>query len=303
MAHGGLAMLLVGMGFKIALVPFHAWAPDVYQGAPTPVTALLSVGSKAAGFAGLVRLLLEPFAPLGNWSPALGLLAALTLVVGSCVAMLQEDIKRLIAYSGVAHVGFLLMGLVAHGRLAGAAGASTGAGLDSEVLAQPAMAGVVFYVVAYALMTLGALSVVGIVERDYGRRTLILDYAGLASRRPVAAASMLAFMLSLGGMPPLAGFVGKWLVFQAALSAGLVWLAVLGALVSVVGFYFYLRVVLQMYLRPARPDAADAEMESAAGPWALAGATAVASVLLGLFPYVALRLLETPGPLVAVAAP
>jgi NADH-quinone oxidoreductase subunit N len=293
MANAGLAFFLVGLGFKVAMVPFHAWAADVYQGAPTPVTALLSVGSKAAGVAGLVRILVEVFPDLLRWATVLAVLAALTLVVGSCVAMLQEDIKRLIAYSGISHVGFLLMALVSWARLGGAGG-EAGALADDQALRALA-----FYLVAYALMTTGALAVVAIVEREYLRDTLILDYAGLAARRPGLALAMLVLLLSLGGMPPLAGFVGKWLVFRVALDAGLGWLAVVAALSSVIGFYYYLRVVLQMYLRPPRAEAS--ELEAAAGPWALVGATTVATIVLGVLPQAVLAFLSVDGAALARA--
>ena len=289
LAHGGLAFLLVGFGFKVAMAPFHSWAPDVYQGAPTPVTAFLGVGSKAAGLAGLVRLLVEVFPAMPSWAPLLAVFAALTLVVGNCVAMLQEDIKRLIAYSGVAHVGFLLMAVVAHQRLGPVA---TGRGL-ADLSSSPALQAIVFYLAAYALMTLGALTVVAMLEVEYGRPTMILEHAGLAARRPALAAAMLVFMLSLGGMPPLAGFVGKWLVFQSTVAAGLGWLAVIAAVTSIVGFYYYLRVVLQMYLRPPR-----VETPVAAGPgaWLLVGAALAGTVVLGVVPWLLLDSVGASGP-------
>jgi NADH-quinone oxidoreductase subunit N len=289
LAHGGLAFLLVGFGFKIAMVPFHAWAGDVYQGAPTPVTAFLSVGSKAAGFAGLLRLLVAVFPSLPGWVPVLSVLAALSLILGNTVAALQEDLKRLIAYSGISHAGFLLMGAVAHQRLTG--GRPVAADL-SDLSAHPALVAVVFYLVAYALMTLGALTVVLLVEGDYNETTRLVDYAGLAHRRPALAGAMLLFLLSLGGMPPLAGFVGKWLVFTAAVSAGLIPLAVVAALASVVGFYYYLRVVRQMYLQPEREGAAPVAgaLLPARAAW-LVGFALAGTVLLGLWPAAVLDLL------------
>lgn len=298
LAHGGLAFLLVGFGFKVGMVPFHAWAPDVYEGAPTPVTAFLGVGSKAAGLAGLLRLLLEVFPGVDGWLPLLTVLAALTLVVGNTVAMLQENVKRLLAYSGVSHAGFLLMGVLAHQATAGPAGPGA-AGLD---LAQsPALRGVVFYVLAYSLMTLGALAVVAIVERDYDRDAELVDYAGLASRRPLLAVAMLVFLLSLGGMPPLAGFLGKWLVFKAALDAGLVWLAVVAAVTSVIGFYYYLRVVREMYLEPSPEGAPD--VETAPPGWVVVGAALAGTILLGLLPWLVLGPLSLPVEALAALAP
>lgn len=295
LAGAALAFLLVGFGFKIALAPFHAWAGDVYQGAPTPITALLSVGSKAAGLAGLARLLVDVFPALPAWEGALAALAAATLVVGACVAMLQEDVKRLIAYSGISHAGFLAMALVAH-QASGGAGTAGFASVSSS----PALQALLFYVLAYSLMTTGAVAVIAVVEREYNRSTLILDYAGLAARRPGLAAVMLVCLLSLGGMPPLAGFIGKWLVFQVTVDAGLIWLAVLAALSSVVGFYYYLRVVMQMYLRPASDGAP--ELEEAPGPWMLAGAAALGSVVLGFLPTLVLDALVA-APTVAAWSP
>lgn len=286
LAHGGLAFLLVGFGFKIAMVPFHAWAGDVYQGAPTPVTIFLSVGSKAAGFAGLLRLLVVVFPELPGWTGVLSVLAAITLILGNTVAALQEDLKRLIAYSGISHAGFLLMGAVAHQKL------TPNVADLSSLASHPALVALVFYLVAYALMTLGALTIITVVEGDYDQGTRLVDFAGLSSRRPVLAAAMLLLMLSLGGMPPLAGFIGKWLVFSAAVSAGLIGLAVVAALASVVGFYYYLRVVRQMYLQPER-EGAVARPE---GPlpmraaW-LVGLAVAGVVAFGLFPTLVLDLL------------
>lgn len=277
LAHAALAFLLVGFGFKIAMVPFHSWAGDVYEGAPTPVTAFLSVGSKTAGLVGLMRLLVEVFPDMSRWVPLLAVLAALTLVVGNTVAMLQENVKRLIAYSGVSHAGFLLVGLCAHARLTGPD--HVGPGIQ-DLAAHPALAAVVYYVLAYAVMTLGAVAVIALVERDYARESPLWHYAGLSTRRPLLAASLLILMLSLGGMPPLAGFVGKWLVFQSAIAADLIGLAVVAALMSIVGFYYYLRVVYQMYLRPARAD--ELPLETAWPGWALVGATVTATIVLGV---------------------
>jgi NADH-quinone oxidoreductase subunit N len=296
MAGAGLALLLVGLGFKVALVPFHAWAADVYQGAPTPVTMLLAVGSKAAGLGGLVRILAELFPAEPRWAPFLAVLAALTLVVGSCVAMLQEDVKRLLAYSGISHVGFIVMGVLADQAL----GAGGAAGTLQDLGRHPALVAVVFYVAAYSVMTAGALAVVAVVERDYGAHLLVVDQAGLASRRPLAAGAMLVFLLSLGGLPPLAGFVGKWLVIQAAVSAGLAWLAVVAALSSVIGFYYYLRIVLQMYLQPARGES---KLEPAAGPWLVVGAAAAATIVLGLAPMILLDAVAALQAVVLVAGP
>jgi NADH-quinone oxidoreductase subunit N len=230
------------------------------------------------------------FPELPGWAPLLGVLAAITIILGNCVAALQEDLKRLLAYSGISHAGFLIMGALAHHRLPG----SQGVAADFSDLSQhPALVALVFYLVAYALMTLGALTIVMQVEGDYDEgSTRLVDFAGLGSRRPVLAAAMLLFLLSLGGMPPLAGFVGKWLVFSAAVKAGLIPLAVVAALASVVGFYYYLRVVRQMYLQPTREGVA----ERPSGPlpmraaW-LVGVAAAGVVVFGLWPTLLLDLL------------
>lgn len=297
LAHGGLAFLLVGFGFKIAMVPFHSWAGDVYQGAPTPVTAFLGVGSKAAGFAGLLRLLVVVFPGLPSWAGLVAVLAGLTLIIGNCVATLQEDVKRLLAYSGIAHVGFLLTGLVAHQR---SAGGSPVTGHVSDLGQSPALVAVVFYVLAYALMTLGAMTVVVLLEGDYNDRTRLIDYAGLASRQPLLSFALLVFLLSLGGMPPLAGFVGKWLILREAVAAGLVPLAVVGALSSVVAFYYYLRIVVQAYLRPVREGEEAPAGVSASAAW-LIGAAVTGTVLLGLLPSLLLGWLQAAGPAVSAA--
>jgi NADH-quinone oxidoreductase subunit N len=241
-------------------------------------------------------VLLEVFPDLPRWTPLLTVVAALTLVIGNTVAMLQENLKRLLAYSGISHVGFLLMGIVAHQRLSG--GAPVGPGVN-DLASYPALQAVVFYVLAYSLMTLGAFAVVALVERDYDRDALLLDHAGLAGRRPLLAAAMLIFMLSLGGMPPLAGFVGKWLVFQSAISAGLIGLAVVAAITSVVAFSYYLRVVYQMYLRPAPEDAAALELASPG--WVVVGAAFLGTLLLGVLPALVLGPLAGVRVLAAVA--
>jgi NADH-quinone oxidoreductase subunit N len=240
-----------------------------------------------AGIAGLTRLLVEVFWPLPGWGDVLAVLAALTLVVGNCVAMLQEDVKRLLAYSGIAHAGFVLMALASVVR----AGAPPVARGLSSFADQPALAAIGYYACAYALMTLGALVVVTLVEREHGGATLVSDHAGLASVRPALAAAMLVCLLSLGGMPPLAGFVGKWLVFQVTLEAGLTWLAVVAAATSVVAFYYYLRLVVQMYLQPARPGAP--APAGTAAQWVLVGAAAVGSLLLGVLPWLVLSPLQS----------
>jgi NADH-quinone oxidoreductase subunit N len=226
----GAGMLLVGFGFKIAAVPFHMWAPDVYEGAPTPATAFMSAGVKAAAFGALLRVFGYGLPALaGEWQPLVAALAAVTMVVGNLAALGQSNLKRMLAFSAVAHAGYLLVALVAAPHLAAEA--------------------VLFYLVAYGAVNLGAFGTMAALSRD-GREPLSLnDVAGLGERRPALAAGLTVFLISLTGIPLTAGFVGKFFLFNAAVSAGWVWLAVVGVLMSVVSAYYYLRVVVAMYMR------------------------------------------------------
>lgn len=231
----GGVLILAGLGFKAALVPFHQWAPDVYTGAPTPVTAFMAVVVKTAAFAVLVRIASTVYAALGATAVgellpvALGILVGATLVVGNFGALLQRGVKRMLAYSSVAHAGYLGLGVLVAGTVGTAA--------------------VMVYLTAYTLMTVGAFAVLSAVTSDDDRGDELERFAGLASRRPYLAAAMTVFLLSLAGIPPLAGFVGKVLVFQAALAAGYGSLAVLGIATSVVAVVYYARVVTYMYFR------------------------------------------------------
>lgn len=279
----GLALLLSGLAFKVAAVPFHMWAPDVYEGSPTPVTAFMAVGVKAAAFAALVRILFVAFGRAGlagpsRWGPLVQLLAALTMVFGNLFALSQRNIKRMLAYSSVAHAGYLLVAVAA------------GAGFATR---GEALQGLLFYLAAYTATTVGAFAALASLERLSTEEPGPWDlerFAGLATRRPWAAAATAVLMLSLAGVPPTAGFVGKLLVFRAAVDAGLWPLAVVGVLSAVVGAYYYLRVVVYMYMRPAAvPEIAP----SSGWPNDLALAASAAAVLLfGL----------DPAPLVAAAA-
>ncbi len=259
----GLGLLLVGLGFKIASVPFHMWAPDVYQGAPTSVTALIATGSKAAAFAALIRVLLVAFrGAQADWTPLFWILAALTMTVGTVVAIAQSNLKRMLAYSSIAHVGYMLIGVVA--------GGSAGVGA------------VLFYLLAYTFTTVGTFGVITLCERAGAEAVEVGDYAGLGRRHPVLAAALAVFLLSLIGIPPLAGFVGKFYLFGAAVRTGYLWLAVIGVLNSAVAAYYYLRVVVYMYMR--EPDgAATTRVPSFAGGLALVVALA-GIVLLGVIP-------------------
>jgi NADH-quinone oxidoreductase subunit N len=221
-----LVLVLVGFGFKISMVPFHFWAPDVYQGAPTPVTGFLSTASKAAGFSVIVRVLLIVF-PLGDWQIILAVLSAVTMTLGNLVALWQKDIKRMLAYSSIAHAGYILMGLAA----------GTEFGINSML----------YYLITYLLTNLAAFGFVIVYYQKVGS-DLIKDYAGLSRRNAALAFGMLFTFLSLGGIPPLGGFFGKVLVFAAAVEAELTWLAVIGVLNAVIGLYYYLNVLKVVYL-------------------------------------------------------
>jgi NADH-quinone oxidoreductase subunit N len=263
MAVLGAGLLLVGFGFKVASVPFHMWAPDVYEGAPTSVTVVMAAGVKAAAFGGLLRVFLRALPGLSSeWQPAIAALAFVTMVVGNLGALAQSNLKRMLAYSSVAHAGYLLTALVAAPRVAAEA--------------------VLFYLVAYAAVNLGGFGALAALARG-GREPLSLgDLAGLARRRPALAAALAVFMISLTGVPISAGFVGKFYLFSAAVNAGYVSLAVVGFLMSVVSAYYYLRVVVAMYMRD--PDGEDAWAPVAPAAAVALVVTAVAILGLGVYP-------------------
>ena len=227
-------LVLVGFGFKVSAVPFHFWSPDVYEGAPTPITAFISVASKAAGFAVLVRVMLAVFPDLqGYWAPLLSVVAVFTMTIGNVLALAQRNIKRLLAYSSIAQAGYALIGLAA--------------------LNESGIAAVVFYLLMYTVTNLATFAVVVLASRQIGSDE-IADYAGLSRRSPGLALAFLIGFLSLGGMPPLAGFFGKFFIFAAAVEAGLVWLAVIGVLNAIVGLYYYLTVLKVVYLYRSERD-------------------------------------------------
>ena len=267
----GLGLVAGGVAFKVAAVPFHAWTPDVYEGAPTPVTAFMAAGVKTAAFAILVRIFLsaQGGATAPNASAFAGILSALavlTMIFGNLLALPQRSVKRMLAYSSIAHAGYLLTGVVS----AGAAGAR-----------EKAVAGMLFYLAAYSATAIGAFAIVGAIERGGDDEPAdawdLQRFAGLAARRPALAFAMAVFLLSLAGIPPTAGFVGKLYIFQAAVGAQLYGLAVVGVLTSVLGAYYYLRVVVYMYMRApeGEPDA----LRSPAMSVALVAAIAVAWLL------------------------
>ncbi len=261
----GAALILVGFGFKVAAVPFHMWTPDVYQGAPTPVTAFMSVGAKAAGFAALMRIFVLAFPSLSaDLTPVLWVLAALTMFVGNIVAIAQTNIKRMLAYSSIAHAGYILMALVAFGNPA---------------VAGDSVASALFYLVAYAVTSFGAWSVVMALEKPDARGLEINDFAGLGRRKPLLAAAMTVFMLSFTGMPPTLGLVGKFFLFRTAIEGGFIWLAVIGVLTSLISAYYYLRVVVVMYMR-------EGESQAEGEPWLnfTTVVMALATVVLSFIP-------------------
>ncbi len=225
---GVIFLLLVGLGFKASVVPFHFWAPDVYQGAPTPVAGFLSTASKAAGFAVLVRLFFVAFPNFSqSWTLIFAVIATVTMTVGSLLALPQTNLKRLLAYSSIAHAGYVMIGVVSFSVLGAAS--------------------VVFYLAAYILTNLLAFGIVMAVSRIIGSDD-VKDYSGLSRRNPGLALMMLAAFLSLAGMPPFGGFVAKVFVFAAGVQAGYVWLVIVGILNSIIGVYFYLNVLKYVYL-------------------------------------------------------
>jgi NADH-quinone oxidoreductase subunit N len=235
----GAALILIGLGFKVALVPFHMWVPDAYHGAPTAVTAFMAVGAKAAGFAALLRLFVLVFPSLAqDLMPVFWTLAALTMTLGNVVAIAQSNIKRLLAYSSIAHAGYIIMALVPFGQV----------GIASEVVGS-----VLFYLVAYAFTSFAAWAVVIALEQNDETGLNLEDYAGLGRKYPALAAAMAVAMLSFTGIPPTLGFFGKFYLFRTVIQGGFIGLALIGVLTSLVSAYYYLRVVVIMYMRPGEP--------------------------------------------------
>lgn len=237
----GVALLLVGFGFKIALVPFHMWTPDVYEGAPTSVTAFMATGVKVASFIAFLRVFYTAFLPiLEEWSHILWFLAVLTMSFANLTALVQNNVKRMLAYSSIAHAGYMLCAFVTGDK--------------------PLSASIIYYLIAYSFMNIGAFSCVILLGTKGQENLDIESYAGLSGRHPFVALSMTVFLLSLTGIPPLAGFMGKFYVFSTAVKAGYIWLAVIGVLNSVVAAYYYLRVVMYMYFRDPMKDLGSIEI-------------------------------------------
>ena len=261
----GAALLLVGFGFKVAAVPFHMWTPDVYQGSPTAVTAFMSSGAKIAGFAALLRVFATAFPALSiDITAVLWVLAALTMIVGNITAISQTNIKRMLAYSSIAHAGYILMAFVPYG--------------NKEVMPVSVAAGL-FYLVSYAVTNFGAWAVVISLEKAEGKGLEISDFAGLAKKYPALAIAMTVFMLSFIGFPPTLGLVGKFYLFRAVIAGGYTGLALIGVVTSLVSAYSYLRVVVNMYMREGDPAI---ERED----WLnlTIAATAIATVVLSFVP-------------------
>lgn len=261
----GSALILVGLGFKVAVVPFHMWTPDVYQGAPSAVTAFMSSGAKIAGFAALLRVFATAFPSIASdMTGIFWAVSAVTMILGNVIAIAQTNIKRLLAYSSIAHAGYILMAFVPYGN-PDVAPVSIAAGL--------------FYLVAYALTNFGAWGVVIALEKQAGRGLELNDYAGLARKHPGLAAAMTVFMLSLIGLPPTVGLVGKFYLFRAVIAGGFTGLAIIGVLTSLISAYYYLRVVVIMYMRDGEPET---EHESFLDLTTIF--TAVATVVISLVP-------------------
>src|SRR5437867_8443462 len=271
----GLALILIGLGFKVAIAPFQVWTPDVYEGAPTPVTALFSAGPKAAAFALLLRIFATVPAATQYWFWAFWVLAALTMFAGNLGALVQTNIKRLLAYSSIAHAGYILVAF--------AAVTSMAQGGSEE--AAPAYAAVLFYLLSYALVKLGAFTIVSQLGGAGEKNLSIDDYAGLSERQPFVAAMLSIYLLSLLGLPVTAGFFGKFYIFKAAVNSHLMSLALLMAINSVIGAYYYLRVIVLMYMRePSAESAAAAPVGFPLTVSVVLAVTAIGTILFGLMP-------------------
>lgn len=261
----GIVLIAFGMLFKVAAVPFHVWSPDAYEGAPTPVTAFISVAPKAAAFAMFLRLFAGALSPeIDHWRGVIWVAAAMTMIFGNIAALSQDNVKRMLAYSSIAHAGYALMGIVA----------GTAYGTWS----------ILMYMLVYTFMNIGAFALVVLLEtRGYAGET-IKDWAGLSKRAPALAAAMLIFLLSLAGIPPTAGFMGKLYVFAAAINAGYIWLAVIGVLMSAVSLYYYFRIVVQMYLLDGVEEDRGAELAQDRWAEGVVLVCALAVLAIGIYP-------------------
>lgn len=269
----GVALLIVGLGFKVAAVPFHMWAPDVYDGAPTAVTAFMSAGPKAAAFAALLRVFFQGFGAdnmAARWAPVFAVLAGLTMILGNLSALTQVSIKRMLAYSSIAHAGYAFVALVTLDALGAAS--------------------ILYYLVSYAFMSLGAFAVLTVVAKRGERHHAFSDYSGLASTNPILAAVMTLFMFALAGFPPTAGFAGKFYVFSAAVKSGYYVLAIIGVLTSVVSVFYYIHVIRVMYMQ--EPGEGGSPIRVSAVTCTLLGVTVLGTLYMGVFPGSILSLAE-----------
>jgi NADH-quinone oxidoreductase subunit N len=286
--HLALTLILVGLGFKVALAPFQVWTPDVYEGAPTPVSALFSAGPKAAAFALLLRIFATVHAATSFWFWVFWFVAALTMFVGNLGAVVQSNMKRLLAYSSIAHVGYILVAMASVTTLAA----------DDRLGPIGAYAAVLFYLLTYSLVSVGAFTIVSELGGRGERYLAVDDLAGLGSRQPFIAATLAIFFLSLLGLPITAGFLGKLYIFTTALNSNLYWLAILMAINSIIGAYYYLRVIVVMYMHEHKgPLPADAPAGLSATATMVVAVTVLATIYLGLFPNRILALLTSQNPM------
>ena len=264
----GAALVIIGFAFKVAAVPFHMWAPDVYEGAPTTVTAFMATGVKAAAMGAFLRILMTALGPFhADWASTLWWLAVLTMSVGNLVALTQTNVKRMMAYSSIAHAGYMLVGLCVLGSNAGAA--------------------ILYYLFGYTFMNIGAFAVISFLETKEGRGLSLDEYSGISSKYPVLCVAMAVFMFSLGGIPPTAGFMGKFYIFRAAISEGEYSLAIIGILNSLLSLFYYLRVLVRMYMDKPIPIAAGENIPRPSKILTTAMAVSLAGTLwLGLGPKV-----------------
>jgi NADH-quinone oxidoreductase subunit N len=281
----GLSMILIGLGFKVAAAPFQIWTPDVYEGAPTPVTALFSAGPKAAAFALLLRIFASVPAATHLWFWAFWILAVLTMFAGNLGALVQSNVKRMLAYSSIAHAGYILVAFAT----------VTFMSVNLNGGASQAYAAVLFYLASYALVKIGAFTIVSQIGGAGEKNLSLDDYAGLGQRQPWIAAILSLYLLSLLGLPVTAGFFGKLYIFNAALSSHMVWLAVIMAVNSIIGAYYYLRLIVVMYMHEPSPELAAAPL--ARFPFAITivlFVTAITTIGLGLYPTPVLNFIQQP---------
>lgn len=259
----GVLLFLIGFSFKIAAFPFHMWVPDVYQGSPTTIAGLFSTGGKAAAFSSILITIIAIFTNNAQnvFEPYLSVIATLSMLFGSIVAIAQEDIKRMLAYSSISHAGYLTIGLAAGN--------------------QDGMAGIIFYLAAYTFMNLGAFGIIAMIEGEEETNLTISSYSGLSSRKPLLAALLALFMFSLAGIPPFAGFFGKYYVFISAIKSGLTWLTIIGVISSAISVYFYLRIVVLMYFKESTSEIS--LVDSKTGLLAVMVAS-IFVLLMGIFP-------------------